>query len=312
MTSCFGSTLANAVRKMSFEIHQGQTLALVGESGSGKSISALSIMRLLPMPPATIQGKVIYDGQDVYKLSYADLIKMRSQNIGIIFQDPSGSLNPILKVGDQIAEAVLKAGNDSPKDAKKKTLEIMEQVGIPDSHKRYDSYPHELSGGLNQRIMICQALVNHPKLLIADEPTTALDVTIQAQVLELIDQLKKSMKMAVLFITHNLALAYEHADEVCVMYAGEIIEKQKSNTIFEHYKHPYTKGLLEAIPSITSKEHALKPIPGTVPSLMSMPTGCRFHPRCPKVLKKCEHHSPLEFQLNRKNEFAKCWLYEDK
>ncbi len=302
----------NAVRNVSFDLEEGKTLALVGESGSGKSVSALSILKLLPMPPAKIKGRILYQKKDLLSIPYEKLVSFRGEEISMIFQDPMNSLNPVLKVGDQIIETLVRKKGFSKKIAKEKALLMMQKVGISDTHKRFQAYPHQLSGGMNQRMMICQALINEPKLLIADEPTTALDVTIQAQVLEMINQLKQSMKMSVLFITHNLALAYEYADEICVMYAGEIVEKQSVKTIFKNPCHPYTKGLLQAIPKINLPKQKLKPIAGHVPSIMKMPTGCRFHPRCEKVMEVCAKESPRCYHLKKRSHFVSCWLFEKK
>lgn len=282
-----------AVSGVSFDIQPGESLALVGESGSGKSVTALSILRLLASPPAVIEADSIrFDEIDLLALSDKDMRKVRGNEISMIFQEPMTSLNPLMPVGTQVAEAVaLHMGLDHRKSFER-AVDMLNHVGIPDAEKRAKEYPHQMSGGMRQRVMIAMALSCNPKLLIADEPTTALDVTIQAQILDLIGTLQKERNMAMLLITHNLGIVAEVADRVMVMYAGQIVESSPVVNIFTHPWHPYTHGLLNSIPSADVKVPVLNVIRGVVPSPMFFPKGCRFHPRCPYAQEQCALEPP--------------------
>lgn len=278
-----------AVTGVSFDIGAGESVALVGESGSGKSVTALSCLRLLPVPPAEVRAaEMSFDGVDLLGLGLGDLRKVRGNKVSMIFQEPMTSLNPLLTIGFQIAEvASLHLGYDKGK-AWSHALEMLERVGIPDAAKRAKQYPHQMSGGMRQRVMIAIALVCNPMLLMADEPTTALDVTIQAQILRLIADLQKDSGMSLLLITHNLGIVAQKTERVIVMYAGQIVESTTTGNIFTKAAHPYTKGLLESIPSAAKKVKRLNVIEGVVPSPMFYPKGCRFGPRCPYAGKGCD------------------------
>ncbi len=275
--------LVKAVDGISYTVDRGQTLGIVGESGSGKSVSSLTVMGLTRARNATISGEIIFDGKDLLKASDNDLRKIRGNDIAMIFQDPLSSLHPFFKVGKQIAEAVRIHNPDGSKaQAWDRAVEMLGLVGIPEPRKRADSYPHEFSGGMRQRAMIAMALANNPKLLIADEPTTALDVTVQAQILDLIERLQAEFDAAVVIITHDLGVVAEIADEIAVMYAGRVVEQARTDTIFHAPEMPYTWGLLGSIPRLDSpRDEELVPVPGRPPSLINLPGGCSFHPRCP-------------------------------
>jgi peptide/nickel transport system ATP-binding protein len=276
--------LVKAVDGISYTVERGQTLGIVGESGSGKSVSSLTVMGLTRARNARISGSVRFDGQDLLNASDEELRKIRGDDVAMIFQDPLSSLHPFYKVGTQIAEAVRAHREVSRGQAWDRAVEMLNLVGIPEPRKRAESYPHEFSGGMRQRAMIAMALANDPKLLIADEPTTALDVTVQAQILELIERLQSEFDTAVVVITHDLGVVAEMADEIAVMYAGRIVEKANADTIFAAPEHPYTWGLLSSIPRLDApRGEELVPISGRPPSLIQRPTGCHFHPRCPYV-----------------------------
>jgi peptide/nickel transport system ATP-binding protein len=276
--------LVKAVDGISYTVDRGQTLGIVGESGSGKSVSSLTVMGLTRARNARISGTVRFDGQDLLNMSDDDIRGIRGDDVAMIFQDPLSSLHPFYKVGTQIAEAVRAHREVSKAQAWDRAVEMLGLVGIPEPRRRADSYPHEFSGGMRQRAMIAMALANDPKLLIADEPTTALDVTVQAQILELIERLQSEFDTAVVVITHDLGVVAEMADEIAVMYAGRIVEKAKADTIFAAPEHPYTWGLLSSIPRLdTPRGEELVPISGRPPSLITLPGGCSFHPRCPYV-----------------------------
>jgi peptide/nickel transport system ATP-binding protein len=276
--------LVKAVDGVSYTVDRGQTLGIVGESGSGKSVSSLTVMGLTRARNARISGTVRFDGEDLLTMSDEGIRKIRGNDVAMIFQDPLSSLHPFYKVGKQIAEAVRAHREVSKAQAWDRAVEMLSVVGIPEPRKRADSYPHEFSGGMRQRAMIAMALANDPKLLIADEPTTALDVTVQAQILELIEKLQREFDTAVVMITHDLGVVAEMADEIAVMYAGRIVEHADARTIFEAPEHPYTWGLLQSIPRLDSpRGEELLPIPGRPPSLINLPGGCSFHPRCPYV-----------------------------
>ena len=281
-----------AADDVSFSIKPGSTLALVGESGSGKSVTSLSIMRLVQPPGKITAGEIVFDGRDLLKLDDRDMRRLRGREIAMIFQDPMTSLNPVYTVGDQIAEAIELHEGVSRKQAWANTVEMMKRVKIPDAERRAKDYPHQLSGGMRQRVMIAMALSCKPKLLIADEPTTALDVTIQAEILELLTTLKDDFNLSMLLITHDLGVVAEIADRVAVMYAGRIVEESPVRDIFRTPRHPYTEGLLGSVPRLTErgiKRHRLQTIEGTVPNLLHLPEGCKFAPRCAYVIDQCTH-----------------------
>jgi peptide/nickel transport system ATP-binding protein len=302
--------VARAVDGVSFSLDRGETLGLVGESGCGKSVTSLSIMRLIPSPPGEIaSGRIRFRGEDLLEMSEPDMRKVRGNDIAMIFQEPMTSLNPVFTCGFQIDEAVMLHQRLNRDAARKKTVEMLDRVGIPDPHQRADEYPHQLSGGMRQRVMIAMALSCNPDILIADEPTTALDVTIQAQILELMAQLQSEFGMAVLMITHDLGVIAEVADRVAVMYAGKIVEAAAVSEIFARPKHPYTKGLLESIPKLTERKHRLSVIPGTVPDATQFPEACRFAPRCALAEEACRQNEPALHLVDDGHEAA-CWLAE--
>jgi peptide/nickel transport system ATP-binding protein len=290
--------LVRAVNGVSFYLDSGELLGLVGESGCGKSITALSIMRLIAPPGKIVGGEINFDGRNLLKLSDAEMRQIRGDDIAMIFQDPMTSLNPVFTVGEQISEALRLHRKLSRKAARAAAIEAMKEVAIPDPARRVDDYPHQLSGGMRQRVMIAMALACDPKLLIADEPTTALDVTIQAQILELLDELRKNRELAVLLITHDLGVVAEVADRVAVMYTGRIVEESPVEELFARPKHPYTEGLLRSVPKLSSanvmKHERLETIDGTVPSPTDLPPACHFAPRCPHRMPRCtEEQIPL-------------------
>ncbi|OGP75318.1 MAG: peptide ABC transporter ATP-binding protein [Deltaproteobacteria bacterium RBG_16_49_23] len=298
--------VVKAVEDVSFEIFEGEILSLVGESGCGKSVTGLSLLRLIPTPPGKIaSGEIFFDGRNLLKLEEKEMEKVRGNDISMIFQEPMTSLNPVFTIGDQIMEAIQLHQNPDKKEARKKAIEMLDRVKIPSPEARIDSYPHQLSGGMRQRAMIAMALSCQPKLLIADEPTTALDVTIQAQVLRLMREIQREMRMAVMLITHDLGVVAEIADRVAVMYAGRIVEYGPIETIFGEMRHPYTRGLLESIPQLEDKRKRLNAIPGQVPNPMDLPMGCKFHPRCYLMIEDCKKEEPPLFQVND-NHFSRC------
>jgi len=283
-----------AIDGVSFEIGEGKTLGLVGESGCGKSVTSLSIMRLIPSPPGKIVGgEILYRGRDLLKLNNEEMRKIRGNEISMIFQEPMTSLNPVFTVGNQIGEAISLHQGLGKKETRQKTIEMLRLVKIADPESRVDSYPHQLSGGMRQRVMIAMALSCNPSLLIADEPTTALDVTIQAQILELMKELQEKIGMALLLITHDLGVVAEQADDVAIMYAGKIVERSNTRAIFNRPFHPYTVGLLNSLPNVGGKKKKrLDAIPGMVPSPLNLPSGCRFRDRCPKAADLCAQSEP--------------------
>jgi peptide/nickel transport system ATP-binding protein len=287
--------VVHAVRGISIAVAPGKMLGVVGESGSGKSVSMLSVMGLTRASNSTISGEARFEGRDLLELPNEQLRTIRGNEIAMIFQDPLSSLHPFYKVGSQLIEAVRTHQDVSKKAARERAIELLKLVGIPDPRGRVDSYPHEFSGGMRQRAMIAMALANDPKVLIADEPTTALDVTVQAQILELIARLQRERDMAVVLITHDLGVVAEYADEIAVMYAGRVIERGPTEAIFAAPEHPYTWGLLQSIPRLDRpRDEPLVPIPGRPPSLISLPSGCAFHPRCTYVR---ERHRRVDPQL---------------
>jgi oligopeptide/dipeptide ABC transporter ATP-binding protein len=306
--------IVRAVDGVDFEVYPGEVFGLVGESGCGKSVTSLSIMRLIGIPGKVVDGEITFGGLNVLKLSESEMTKMRGNRISMIFQQPQSALNPVFKVGDQIAE-VLSIHQDFGKEAgRKRAVEMLKMVGIPEPERRAEAYPHELSGGMAQRVMIAMALACVPELLIADEPTTALDVTIQAQILNLIRDLRNNMGTSVILITHDLGVVAEMCERVAVMYAGEIVEQTDVNKLFDHPLHPYTKGLIGSIPVLGKIKEQLDVIPGSVPNLINLPPGCRFAPRC---LARVEHNLEICTEKTpdlieaQSGHIVRCWLYQD-
>lgn len=300
-----------AVDGVDYEIYPGETLGIVGESGCGKSVTSLSIMRLVESPPGRIEaGEIIFQGKDLAKLSQKEMRKIRGNDISMIFQEPMTSLNPVYTVGDQIIEAIMLHKSVKRKEARKQAVEMLKKVGIPLPEQRIDEYPHQLSGGMRQRVMIAMALSCDPKLLIADEPTTALDVTIQAQILELMNDLKASYGMSIMMITHDLGVIAEVSDRVAVMYAGKVVEYTDVETLFEDPKHPYTWGLMNSIPKLDKEVNRLEAIPGSVPSPLNFPEGCKFNTRCPLAEGKCFRDEP-PLEEAAEGHKVRCWRYKD-
>jgi oligopeptide/dipeptide ABC transporter ATP-binding protein len=283
-----GPRAVTVVRDVSFEIRRGETLGLVGESGSGKSVTAFSIIRLVQPPGRVIGGEVLFQGRNLLSLGESEMEKVRGAGIGFIFQEPMAALNPVMRVGAHIAEALTVHGLATRREARDRAIELLRAVRIPDAEQRVDDYPHQLSGGMRQRVMIAIAIACHPPLVIADEPTTALDVTVQAQILELLREMKQELNLSLLLITHDLGVIAETADRVAVMYAGRIVEQGPVRSIFREPLHPYTQGLLASIPGQNTAGTRLRAIEGTVPSLASLPTGCAFAPRCPSRMPVCD------------------------
>src|SRR5512134_2862757 len=306
--------VVRAVDGVSFEVYPGEVLGLVGESGCGKSVTSLSIMRLISKPGRVDEGQILLDGEDLLNLPEEEMIKVRGNRISMIFQQPQTALNPVFKVGDQLAE-VLDVHQDLGKEAGwKRAVELLKMVGVPDPERRAEAYPHELSGGMAQRVMIAMALACVPELLIADEPTTALDVTIQAQILDLMRDLRREMGTSVILITHDLGVVAEMAERVAVMYAGEIVEQTDVNTLFDEPMHPYTQGLIGSIPILGELKEKLDVIPGSVPNLVDLPPGCRFAPRCQARLKHALHicaEVKPELVEVKPGHLVRCWLYQN-
>ncbi len=300
------------VDELSFKLYPGKTLALVGESGCGKTLTALSIMRIMASPPALPpEGEVLYKGQNLLTLSESQMRRIRGSRIAMIFQDPTSALNPVYTIGEQLIEVAELHLNLYGDDAIERVARSLNEVGIPSPYKRLSEYPHQLSGGMKQRVMIAMALICEPDILIADEPTTALDVTIQAQVLDLIRSLQACDHMALLLITHDMGVVAEMAHDVIVMYASQAMECGNVFQIFERMSHPYTKGLFQSRPTLESHRGALPAIKGAVPSLKHYPDGCRFHPRCPFVMEKCKKGPVPDFVIdNETKHVSKCWLYD--
>ena len=303
--------VVRAVEDVSFEIFPGEILSLVGESGCGKSVTGLSLLRLISIPPGKIvSGELLFDGRDLMELEEKEMERVRGNDISMIFQEPMTSLNPVFTIGNQIMEALQLHQNLDKKEARKKAIEMLGRVRIPSPEVRIDSYPHQLSGGMRQRAMIAMALSCQPKLLIADEPTTALDVTIQAQVLRLLKEIQGEMGMAVMLITHDLGVVAEIADRVAVMYAGRIVETGPIEAIFGEMRHPYTKGLWESIPQLKEKRRRLNAITGQVPDPMNLPVGCKFHPRCYLMIDDCKKEEPPLYPVNG-NHFSRCLRWKE-
>jgi oligopeptide transport system ATP-binding protein len=304
--------IVKAVDGVSFTVREGETIGIVGESGSGKSVTNLSLMRLIPSPPGKIVGgEVLFEGKDILKLSEREMRSIRGNNISMIFQDPMTSLNPFLKISTQMVETICLHNKDvSKKEALKRSIEMLKLVGIPSAEKRIQNYPHQFSGGMRQRVMIAMALSCNAQVLVADEPTTALDVTIQAQILELIDKLSTKMGAAVILITHDLGVVAGMCDQVCVMYAGRIVEKAGTEELYARPSHPYTEGLIKSVPRMdtTKKGNRLFSIDGQPPNVIDLPPCCPFHPRCHKALPVCKGAYPPIKNLGNNHEVA-CWLY---
>lgn len=308
--------IATAVNGVNFDLKKGETLGIVGESGSGKSVTALSVMRLIPSPPGKISsGEILFNGQDLVKTPLDEMRKIRGNKIAMIFQEPMTSLNPVFTVGNQIEEVLALHQTDLSKEQRKeKAIEMLRLVGIPSPEKRVKEYPHQLSGGMRQRVMIAIALSCEPDILIADEPTTALDVTIQAQILELMKKLQKELGMGIIMITHDLGVVAETCDDVAVMYCGQIVERADVKTLFKHPQHPYTKGLIDSIPSFDStiegsKKDRLQTIEGMVPSLFDLPEGCNFQDRCNFASEKCKSATEpcLELLAGSTDHYVSCF-----
>ncbi|HJR79704.1 MAG TPA: ABC transporter ATP-binding protein [Anaerolineales bacterium] len=306
--------IVRAVDGVDFEVYPGEVLGLVGESGCGKSVTSLSIMRLVAKPGRIDEGEILLDGENLLDLPESEMMKIRGNRISMIFQQPQTALNPVFRVGDQLSE-VLSVHQDLGREAgRKRAVALLKMVGVPDPERRVDAYPHELSGGMAQRVMIAMALACVPELLIADEPTTALDVTIQAQILDLMRDLRRDMGTSVILITHDLGVVAEMAERVAVMYAGEIVEQTDVNSLFDEPLHPYTQGLIGSIPVLGEMKEKLAVIPGSVPNLIDLPPSCRFAPRCQARIKYacaiCAEVKP-ELEEVKPGHYVRCWLYSD-
>lgn len=301
-----------AVRGTTFHVNKGETLAIVGESGCGKSVTAQTVMQLIPMPPGRIKkGNIFFEGKDLAKLTDRQMEAVRGKEISMIFQDPMTSLNPTMRVGKQIMEGLMKHQKMTKSEAKERAVEMLRLVGMPTPEKRAEQYPHEFSGGMRQRAMIAIALACNPKLLIADEPTTALDVTIQAQIMELMQDLQKKLNTSIILITHDLGVVAKVADRIAVMYAGVIVESGTAHEIFHNPQHPYTWGLLKSVPRLDiGEKERLIPIEGTPPDLFAPPKGCPFAARCEYAMKVCKHHHPEKTNLTDTH-YVHCWLQHE-
>ena len=300
-----------AVDGISFTLDKGKTLGIVGESGCGKSVTSLSVMRLIASPPGKIvSGKINFGGKDLLKISEKEMRKVRGNEISMIFQEPMTSLNPVFTIGDQICEAILLHQKVTKKQARQQAIELLQKVGIPSAEKRVDDFPHQMSGGMRQRVMIAMALSCNSKLLIADEPTTALDVTIQAQILDLMKKVRNDFNASIMLITHDLGVVADLADDVIVMYAGKIVEKAAVRLIYKNPMHPYTQGLLGSIPKLNEVKERLHVIEGTVPNPFCMPEGCRFNPRCRYAKDICIQKQPPLLRIEDNHEAA-CWMLTD-
>lgn len=301
-----------AVRGVTFELNKGETLAIVGESGSGKSVTSKALMGLIPNPPGKIkEGQIVFEGKDLVANTEKDWMKLRGKDISMIFQDPMTALNPTMKVGKQIMEGLILHQHMSKSEARERAIDLLKRVGIPNPEKRIEEYPHQFSGGMRQRVVIAIALACNPKVLIADEPTTALDVTIQAQILDLMRDIQKDTGTAIILITHDLGVVANMAQRVAVMYGGKIVETGTLDEIFYNPKHPYTWGLLSSMPKLHAKTDKLQAIPGTPPDLSNPPKGCPFAPRCPYAMKVCVDQMPAYTHLSETQKAA-CWLQDER
>ncbi|UOQ44160.1 ABC transporter ATP-binding protein [Halobacillus salinarum] len=300
----------SAVRGVSFSVNKGETLCIVGESGCGKSITTLSVMGLLPANGEITSGSIQYKGEELTTKKSEQMRRLRGNEISMIFQEPMTALNPVFTIGYQIIEPLKLHLRLNKKEARSRAVELLAQVGISNPDKRLKQYPHELSGGMRQRVMIAMALACNPSLLIADEPTTALDVTIQAQILDLIDSLKEELGMGVIMVTHDMGVVAEVADRVMVMYAGDVVETGTVEEIFSSPEHPYTQGLLASVPNVDDADAKLQAIPGSLPNLNEKITGCRFHPRCPYAMEQCSQEDPPQFKISSQH-LSKCWLQQE-
>jgi oligopeptide/dipeptide ABC transporter ATP-binding protein len=307
--------IVKAVDGVDFDLFPGEILGLVGESGCGKSVTSLSILRLVGIPGKIVGGEIWFEGKNLLDLSESEMVEMRGNRMSMIFQQPQTSLNPVYKIGDQVAEVFTIHKNLPKKEAWDKAVELLKLVGIPDAEKKAHAFPHEMSGGQAQRVMIAMALALNPTLLIADEPTTALDVTIQAQIMDLILELRQKMGTSVILITHDLGVIAEMADRVAVMYAGQIVEQASVEELFSNPQHPYTRGLMGSIPVLGKVTRRLEVIPGSVPNLINLPQGCRFSPRCRSRIEKgleiCLQENPVLLETNN-NHLCRCWLYAER
>ncbi|CDQ19956.1 ABC transporter ATP-binding protein [Halobacillus karajensis] len=301
-----------AVRGVNLELYRGETLAIVGESGCGKSVTANSIMRLIPSPPGKIkEGAILFKGVDMTQLPDKEVRKIRGVDISMIFQDPMTALNPTLTIGDQLTEGLRQHRSISKREANDQAVDMLNLVGIPNPVERLKQYPHEFSGGMRQRIVIAMALICEPELLIADEPTTALDVTIQAQILQLFQKIQKQTRVSIILITHDLGVVAKIADRIAVMYAGKVVETGTRKEIFHTPQHPYTRGLLQSVPRLDQKGEKLIPIDGTPPDLFSPPAGCPFTARCPMAMEVCSKIYPFHSELSQTHE-VDCWLQDER
>jgi oligopeptide/dipeptide ABC transporter ATP-binding protein len=306
-----GEGPVKAVDGIDLQVHPGRTLGLVGESGCGKTVTALSIMRLLPRTGHIVGGRIMLGGRDLVEAGEDEMRELRGNAVSMIFQEPMTSLNPVYSVGDQVGEAIRQHLDLSERQVRDRVLEMFTLVGIADVRKRVRDYPHQMSGGMRQRVMIAMALACNPAVLIADEPTTALDVTIQAQILELMQELQRRNRMAIMLITHDLGVVAEMADDVAVMYAGKVIEHGTADQVFDSPRHPYTQGLLASIPSLAARGRPLTAISGTVPHPLNLPPGCSFAPRCPRAFEPCPTAFPARMDLGGGHDVA-CYLFGDR
>lgn len=298
-----------AVRNVSFSVKKGEILGIVGESGSGKSVSLMSMMRLIEHPGKVKKGEVLFEGEDLLKKKEKEMLEIRGKEIAMVFQDPMSSLNPVYRIGNQIVESIRYHEKISKTEARKRAVELLKMVGIPSAEERLNSYPHEFSGGMRQRVMIAMALACHPKLLIADEPTTALDVTIQLQILRLMEEIQKKEGTTIMLVTHDLGVVAELCQRVIVMYGGKIMEEGTVEDIFYNAKHPYTIGLLHSVPSVQNSKERLVPIPGSPPDLLNPPKGCPFCYRCSQARKICTEMEPAFYKISESQRCA-CWLQD--
>jgi peptide/nickel transport system ATP-binding protein len=300
--------VVKAVDGVDFTLAPGEVLGIVGESGCGKSVTSMSLLRLISMPGEIVEGEILFNGDDLLDLSEDEMRSIRGNRISMIFQQPTTALNPVFTVGDQIREALMVHKGLNKDEAQKRGEQLLTLVGISDARRRMDAYPHQLSGGMCQRVMIAMGLACNPELLIADEPTTALDVTIQAQILDLMRELREKINTAIILITHDLGVVAEMVDNVLVMYAGKVVEYAPVRELFADPKHPYTQGLIASIPVLGVIKDELDTIPGTVPSLLNLPPGCRFASRCPYRMERCDQEEPPLIKLEG-NRLVRCWLY---